>query len=218
MVSKKKTSEKKIETPQVVLAGTCHKENVEWIDDLIKSRIFTIRGVQVMFDCDLASFYGVPTKRLNEQVRRNVERFPEDFMFQPTADELASLRSQFATSNSGRGGTRYAPYVFTEHGIIMLASVLKSGVAVEASIRITHAFVAMRRALSSIAPLLNRIDVVERRQITDQSRNEERFDAIFKAMDGEDFPQQKVFFEGTLSFRRVTQRPWSAVLRSYKDG
>ena len=196
MVSKKKTSEKKIETPQVVLVGTCHKKNVEWIDDLIKSRIFTIRGVQVMFDCDLASFYGVPTKRLNEQVRRNVERFPEDFMFQPTADELASLRSQFATSNSGRGGTRYAPYVFTEHGIIMLASVLKSGVAVEASIRITHAFVAMRRALSSIAPLLNRIDVVERRQITDQSRNEERFDAIFKAMDGEDFPQQKVFFEG----------------------
>ena len=100
----------------------------------------------------------------------------------------------------------------------MLASVLKSGVAVEASIRITHAFVAMRRALSSIAPLLNRIDVVERRQITDQSRNEECFDAIFKAMDGEDFPQQKVFFEGALSFRRVTQRPWSAVLRSYKDG
>ena len=196
MISKKKTSEKKIETPQVVLVGTCHKENVEWIEDLIKSRIFTIRGVQVMFDCDLASFYGVPTKRLNEQVRRNVERFPEDFMFQPTADELASLRSQFATSNSGRGGTRYAPYVFTEHGIIMLASVLKSGVAVEASIRITHAFVAMRRALSSIAPLLNRIDVVERRQITDQSRNEERFDAIFKAMDGGDFPQQKVFFEG----------------------
>ena len=159
-------------------------------DDFIKSRIFTVRGVQVMFDSDLAVFYGVPTKRLNEQVKRNVERFPDDFMFQPTAEELGGLRSQFATSNRGRGGARYTPYAFTEHGIIMLASVLKSGTAVEASIRITHAFVAMRRALSSIAPLLSRIDTMERRQITDQQRNEERFDTIFKAMDGGEFPHQ----------------------------
>ena len=165
-------------------------------DDFIKSRIFTVRGVQVMFDSDLAVFYGVPTKRLNEQVKRNIERFPKDFMFQPTEEELHSLRSQIATSNRGRGGARYTPYAFTEHGIIMLASVLKSGTAVEASIRITHAFVAMRRALSSIAPLLSRIDTIERRQITDQQRNEERFDTIFKAMDGGEFPPQKVFFEG----------------------
>ena len=165
-------------------------------DDIIKSRIFTIRGVQVMLDSDLAVLYGVPTKRLNEQVKRNLERFPSDFMFQPTAGELSSLRSQFATSNVGRGGTRYIPYVFTGYGIIMLASILKSEVAVQASIRITHAFVAMRRALSSISPLINRIDMVECRQITDQQRNEERFDTIFKAMDGGEFPPQKVFFDG----------------------
>ena len=165
-------------------------------DAAIKSRIFTIRGVQVMLDSDLAVLYGVPTKRLNEQVKRNLERFPSDFMFQPTAGELSSLRSQFATSNVGRGGTRYIPYVFTGYGIIMLASILKSEVAVQASIRITHAFVAMRRALSSISPLINRIDMVECRQIADQQRNEERFDTIFKAMDGGDFPPQKVFFDG----------------------
>ena len=156
-------------------------------DDFIKSRIFTIRGVQVMLDRDLAVLYGVPTKRLNEQVKRNAERFPVDFMFQPTSDEVEGLRSQFATSNEGRGGARYVPNVFTEHGIIMLASVLKSGVAVEASIRITHvthAFVAMRKALASVAPLLARMDTLERRQITDQTRNEERFETIFKAMDG----------------------------------
>ena len=189
-------------------------------DDIIKSRIFTIRGVQVMLDSDLAVLYGVPTKRLNEQVKRNLERFPSDFMFQPTAGELSSLRSQFATSNAGRGGTRYIPYVFTGYGIIMLASILKSEVAVQASIRITHAFVAMRRALSSISPLINRIDMVECRQIADQQRNEERFDTIFKARmrprlrrrvararsasreavargrDGGEFPPQKVFFDG----------------------
>ena len=165
-------------------------------DVAIKSRIFTIRGVQVMLDSDLAVLYGVPTKRLNEQVKRNLERFPSDFMFQPTAGELSSLRSQFATSNVGRGGTRYIPYVFTGYGIIMLASILKSEVAVQASIRITHAFVAMRRALSSISPLINRIDMIECRQITDQQRNEERFDTIFKAMDGGEFPPQKVFFDG----------------------
>ena len=165
-------------------------------DAAIKSRIFTIRGVQVMLDSDLAVLYGVPTKRLNEQVKRNLERFPSDFMFQPTAGELSSLRSQFATSNVGRGGTRYIPYVFTGYGIIMLASILKSEVAVQASIRITHAFVAMRRALSSISPLINRIDMVECRQIADQQRNEERFDTIFKAMDGGEFPPQKVFFDG----------------------
>ena len=165
-------------------------------DAAIKSRIFTIRGVQVMLDSDLAVLYGVPTKRLNEQVKRNLERFPSDFMFQPTAGELSSLRSQFATSNAGRGGTRYIPYVFTGYGIIMLASILKSEVAVQASIRITHAFVAMRRALSSISPLINRIDMVECRQIADQQRNEERFDTIFKAMDGGEFPPQKVFFDG----------------------
>ena len=175
-------------------------------DDYIKSRIFTIRGVQVMLDRDLAVLYGVGTSRLNEQVKRNEERFPETFMFQLTKEELAEWISQIATSNSDRSlkmGLRKLPRAFTEHGIIMLASVLKSGVAVAASIRITNAFVTMRRTLASMIPFIARLETVEHRQIADQarnnenqSRNEERFDTIFKAMDGGDFPPQKVFFDG----------------------
>ena len=184
-------------------------------DDFIKSRIFTIRGVQVMLDRDLAILYGVPAKRLNEQVKRNNNRFPDSFMFRLSDSETQQVitacdsqdcrsRSQIATLNKGRGSNiKYRPFAFTEHGIIMLTSVLKSAVAVKASIRITNTFVAMRKALASIAPMLARLDAVERRQIADQSRNEanqqrneERFDMIFKAMDGGDFPLQKVFFEG----------------------
>ncbi|MCD6161683.1 MAG: ORF6N domain-containing protein [candidate division Zixibacteria bacterium] len=97
----------------------------------IGRRIYNIRGHRVMLDSDLAELYGVPTKRLNEQVKRNLQRFPSDFMFKLTAEETASLRSQFETSKSGRGGRRYLPYVFNEHGAIMLASVLNSERAIE---------------------------------------------------------------------------------------
>ena len=180
-------------------------------DDFIKSRILTVRGVQVMLDRDLAKFYGVSTSRLNEQVKRNAKRFPSNFMIRLSKAELEDLKSQNATSSlqqgsggdlksqnatSSWGGTRKPANAFTEHGIIMLASVLKSDVAVAASIRITEIFVAMRKALASMAPMLARLDTVERRQIADQARNEERFDTIFKAMDGGDFPPQKVFFNG----------------------
>ena len=171
-------------------------------DDFIKSRIFTIRGVQVMLDRDLAVLYGVPAKRLNEQVKRNVERFPEDFMFRLTKEEC--LRSQIATLNMEHGKhLKYMPYAFTESGVAMLSGVLRSSVAIEVNVRIMRAFVAMRRALASIAPVLARVAEVERLQLeeksirlTDQARNEERFDTIFKAMDGGEFPPQKVFFDG----------------------
>ena len=213
MATKRKTSEKTTETPQVVLGGTFRKENAEWIkeqivaqtnatDEFIKSRIFTIRGVQVMLDRDLAMLYGVPAKRVNEQVKRNAERFPDDFMFRLTKEEC--LRSQIATLNMEHGKhLKYMPYAFTESGVAMLSGVLRSSVAIEVNVRIMRAFVAMRRALASIAPVLSRVSEVERLQLeeksnrlADQSRNEERFDAIFKAMDGGDFPPQKVFFEG----------------------
>lgn len=162
--------------------GASFKESAT-TDDFIKSRIFTIRGVQVMLDRDLASLYGVETKRLNEQVRRNAERFPVNFIFPLSPSEMGEL-----VANCDRFKTMKHSSVpmtaFTEHGILMLASVLKSEVAVSASIRITNAFVAMRKALASVAPLFARMDTIERRQIADQSRNEERFDTIFKAMDG----------------------------------
>ena len=111
--------------------------------DAIRSRILTVRGVQVMLAPDLAGLYGVPTKVLNQAVKRNIERFPERFMFQLTKDEVSNLRSQTVTSSWG--GMRYLPCAFTEHGIIMLSSVLNSPTAVEASVRITDTFVSMRR-------------------------------------------------------------------------
>ena len=111
--------------------------------DNIESLIKVIRGQQVMLDRDLATLYGVETKRLNEQVKRNIKRFPEDFMFQLTKDEC--LRSQIATLNEGRGQhLKYMPYVFTENGVAMLSSVLRSDTAIEVNIRIMRAFVSMR--------------------------------------------------------------------------
>ena len=164
-------------------------------EEFIKSRIFMIRGVQVMLDRDLAKLYGVTTKRLNEQVKRNMARFPASFRFSLSKEEMDELVANCDRLQSMKHSS-VPMSAFTEHGLIMLASVLKSDIAISVSIRITNAFVAMRKALASVAPILSRLDVVERRQIADQSRNEERFDTIFKAMDGGDFPPQKVFFEG----------------------
>ena len=164
--------------------------------DAIRARILTIRGVQVMLDRDLAELYGVPTKALNQAVKRNIERFPERFMFQLTKDEVSDLRSQIVTLNVGtslrsqivtlnkRQGQhlKYMPYAFTEQGIAMLSAVLKSATAVAVSIRIMDVFVAMRRALATLAPLLSRIEATERRQLRQedaQARNEERFNAQY---------------------------------------
>ena len=170
-------------------------ENLDRNDDFIKSRIFTIRSVQVVIDRDLAALYGVQTKVLNQAVKRNANRFPSEFMFILTEDETAELVTNCDRLRSARHSS-VPMRAFSEHGVIMVASVLKSDIAAQVSVRIARAFVAMRKALASVAPIITRLEVAERRQITDQQRNEERFDAIFKAMDGGDFPPQKVFFEG----------------------
>jgi hypothetical protein len=112
----------------------------------VESAILTVRGLRVMLDSDLAKFYGVQTKRLLEQVRRNKHRFPKDFAFQVDGQEVTALRSQIATSNVGRGGRRTLPWVFTEHGVVMLASVLNSRTAIEASIAIVRVFVQLQKA------------------------------------------------------------------------
>ena len=143
----------------------------------IEEIIFLVRGQKVILDADLAALYGVATKRLNEQVRRNRSRFPEDFMFRLTAQEAASLRSQFATSKNeagtlrsqlvtsikGRGGRRYAPYAFTEHGAIMAASVLNSERAVKASIFVVRAFVKLREMLAAHKELVLKLAELESR-------------------------------------------------------
>ena len=127
----------------------------------IESRIFVIRGQKVMLDADLAELYGVETKRLNEQVSRNSERFPEDFMFQLTAEEFANLKSQFATSSWG--GRRKLPYVFTEHGAIMAASVLNSPRAIEISVHVVRAFVRLRELVAGNKDLAQKLNQLERK-------------------------------------------------------
>lgn len=229
---------------------------------IIEDKIFTIRGVQVILDKDLAELYGVETKRINEQVKRNIERFPEEFCFQLTKEEVESLRSQivtlssmnetlrsqnatsntenepsrsqiatlngeitdlksqFATSRSqivtskkeNRGGSRYLPYAFTEQGVAMLASILKSETAVKVSIQIMNAFVQMRHFLAANGSLFARLDSVEKRQIETEEKlnrnllridekldiNEKNFEKVFDALEAADLPKQGVFCDGQI--------------------
>jgi phage regulator Rha-like protein len=140
----------------------------------VEGVILVIRGEKVILDVDLARLYGVTTSRLNEQVRRNRERFPEDFMFQVTAEESAILRSQIATSRS-HGGRRYLPYAFTEHGAIMAANVLNSERAVQASVQVVRAFVKLRSMLASNAELARKLAELE-------SKYDRQFKTVFEAI------------------------------------
>jgi len=130
--------------------------------DSIERHIHVVRGQKVMLDSDLAALYEVPTKLLNQSVRRNEGRFPEDFMFRLTRDEDTALRLQFATSNSGRGGRRYLPFAFTEHGVAMLSSVLKNDRAIQVNVMIIRAFVRMRELIAANKDIAVRVDRLER--------------------------------------------------------
>jgi len=130
----------------------------------IESRIFLIRGQKIMLDADLAELYGVENRALNQAVKRNAERFPEDFMFQLTSEEYESLRSQFVTLKTGRGQHRkYLPYAFTEHGALMLGNVLKSERAVEMSLMVVRAFVRMRELVAGNKELAQKLAQLERK-------------------------------------------------------
>src|SRR3990167_11106276 len=165
-------------------------------DNTMKSKIHVIRGLQVMLDEDLAECYKVKIKRLNEQVKRNMGRFPLEFMFQLTEEENSSLRSQIATLNKGRGSHRkYLPYAFTEQGVAMLSGVLKSDMAVRISIQIINTFVAMRRFLASNAQIFHRLDRVEQKQI----EYDEKFEEVFDAIQSKDIkPEKGIFFDGQI--------------------
>ena len=157
--------------------------------ELIASRIYLIRGIKVMLDRDLAELYGVETKRLKEQVRRNIDRFPDDFMFELTKEELKNWRSQFATSNQDIMGLRIPPFAFSEHGILMLSSVLKSARAVQVNIQIMRIFTKLRKALIDNKGL--RRELEELKQMT-----EERFRIVFETLDKllqiEEKPRKKI--------------------------
>lgn len=129
----------------------------------VSNRIHVVRGQRVLLDRDLAELYGVETRRFNEQVKRNPGRFPQDFMFTLTEQEVQDLRSQNAMSSSGHGGARHAPHAFTEHGAIMAASVLNSTRAVEVSVHVVRAFVRMRELLIDHKDLAVRVDELETR-------------------------------------------------------
>ena len=180
----------------------------------IEPLIRIIRGQQVLLDSDLAILYGVETKRLNEQVKRNIERFPDDFMFQLTKVELINLKSQIATSSaiensprsqivtSSHGGVRYLPYAFTENGIAMLSSVLRSPIAIQVNIRIMRAFTAMRQFIASNAQIFQRLDVMEQNQlalVAHQTETDHKLEEVFRRLDsGNVQPHQGIFYDGQI--------------------
>ena len=157
----------------------------------IEHLIYIIRGVQVILDRDIAMLYGVETKVLNQAVKRNISRFPDDFMFQLTSEECS--RSQIVTLNIKRGqNIKYLPYAFTENGIAMLSSVLRSPTAIEANIRIMRAFTSRRHFFTNNAQVFQRLSTIEYHQI----ETDKRIDEVFKRLDANTTPQQGIFFDG----------------------
>ena len=221
---------KKNEIAKVESASIQPLENIE-------NLIHVIRGKQVMLDRDLARLYGVETGRLNEQVKRNIERFPEDFMFQLNKEEFENWKSQFAISNSDSSrsqfamlddeekwksqiaisnsikmGARKLPYAFTESGIAMLSGVLRSPQAVNMNIQIMRAFVAMRRFLASNAQVFQRLEVMERTQLSllaHQESTDQKVEEIFRRLDDDNTkPTEGILFDGQIfdAYKFVTER------------
>ena len=173
--------------------------------EAITLRIVTLRGQRVIVDANLAALYDVPTKRFNEAVKRNLAKFPADFMFTLTDEEFTALRSQFATSNTGRGGRRYAPRVFTEHGALMAATILSSPRAIEISVYVVRAFVRLRELAATHGDLAKRLTDLEHQtealamRHDSFSRNtrvqlKQVFDALRELMTPPDPPKRPIGF------------------------
>jgi hypothetical protein len=161
----------------------------------VDSRILVLRGQKVILDADLAELYGVPVRQLNQQVKRNAKRFPLAFRFQVSAQELKILRSQNVISSEGHGGARYRPYVFTEHGAIMAATVLNSERAIEMSVFVVMAFVRMRRAIATNRQALAKLAEVERRLESHDADIQDLMEAIRELINPPDPPRRRIGFE-----------------------
>ena len=161
----------------------------------VESRILILRHQRVILDSDLADLYGVSTKQLNQQIKRNRERFPPDFTFQLTAKEDQILRSQIVTSSKKHGGRRYPPYAFTEHGAIMAATVLNSKRAIEMSVFVVRAFVRMREMLVKNRQLAAKINELDRRLETHDTAIQDLIDAIKELMAPEEASKRKIGFQ-----------------------
>ncbi|MFN2622006.1 MAG: ORF6N domain-containing protein [Chthoniobacterales bacterium] len=160
----------------------------------VESAIYLVRAQRVMLDSDLAAIYGTSTRRLNERLRRNRDRFPHDFAFQLTDPEFKRLMSRIATSKKGRGGRRKLPWVFTEHGAIMLATVLSSKVAIQASVRVVRAFVRLREMVAANSDLAARLKDLERRLDSHDGAIVELFAVLKKMLEPELKPKREIGF------------------------
>ena len=185
------------------------KEKAEIVPMIIQTNeigrlIYTIRGKQVMLDHDLAALYGYEVRALNQQVKRNIGRFPDDFMFQLTKEEIEIVKSQIVTSPysnfySGQdGGRRKPPYAFTEQGIYMLATVRKGEIADQQSIFIMRAFREMRHFVANNALLFEKISHIELKQLEYEKSTDERFDKVFQYIEDHAESEQKIFFDGQI--------------------
>ncbi len=183
------------------------KDELVKFEESIRDRIYSIRGYQVMLDSDLAELYGVEVRVLNQAVKRNQERFPDEFCFQLIISEVPELRSQIVISNKAKnslrsqmistkkGGRRFQPYLFTQEGVAMLSAVLRSDTAVKMSIKIMKAFIEMRKFIQANGQIFQRLDRVELKQI----ETDKRIDQVFEIMESKDrIPDQGIFFEGQI--------------------
>ncbi|MDA3940573.1 MAG: ORF6N domain-containing protein [Spirochaetia bacterium] len=165
----------------------------------IRSIIHTIRGVQVILDSHLAELYRVETKTINRAVKRNINRFPDEFMFQLTDKEWTNLKYQSGTSSFEHGGRRTFPFVFTEQGVAMLSAVLKSEIAVKVSIQIINAFISMRKFINTNAQIFHRVDILEKNQLEYKAETNDKFNQIFDAIESKAvISKQGVFFDGQI--------------------
>ena len=190
MEKNEKSHPEEIPSTLPINSGSALEKAIPSVD--IESLIYVIRDEQVMLDSDLAKLYGVETKVLNQAVKRNIQRFPEDFMFQLNKEEC--LRSQFVTSNGGRGGVRYLPYAFTENGVAMLSSVLRSERAIAVNIRIMRAFSLMRNFIRKYGHLFQRLDRLEMRQL----KTDEKVDDILDRLNQNNVIKEGIFFDGQI--------------------
>lgn len=161
----------------------------------IQNLIYTIRGKQVMIDSDVAKLYHCETKYVNRVVKRNIERFPEEFCFQLTEEEYELLRCQFVTLKSGRGQHRkYMPYAFTEHGITMLSGLLNSNVAIEVSIKIVKSFIEMRKFITKKGQITERLTSIEYKLL----EHDKKFDTVFDKLQEKQIESQRIFYDGQI--------------------
>ena len=186
--------------PQTVI--TMNKKAIALVKQT-ESKIQLIRGQKVILDADLAALYGVPVRQLNQQIKRNFDRFPNDFLFRLSRSEYENLRSQFVISSSSYGGRRYLPYAFTEHGAIMAATVLNSERAVEMSIFVVRAFVRMREALTSNQKIVSKLGELERRLESHDSDIQQLIEAIRELMTPPEPNRRKIGFEFPASQARA---------------